>query len=154
MIDWLVTLPILQPLFGNKEKQLQRFGLGDPEEEKQCEMIHVFMAMRDYKTGLFVEVQKKRKLLPPDTTIQQAKEQFGRPLDQHIFDESGFRIEGDDLNQPLWRYSCKCRLNLLFKYDHAEQLETGVESLKDGIRQGWRSGLGTKKDDFDEDEKK
>eukprot|EP01119_Soliformovum_irregulare_P022621 TRINITY_DN778_c0_g1_i1.p1 TRINITY_DN778_c0_g1~~TRINITY_DN778_c0_g1_i1.p1 ORF type:complete len:105 (-),score=19.35 TRINITY_DN778_c0_g1_i1:81-395(-) len=104
--------------------------------------------MRDYQQGILFSTRLRRKIFPSGTTIQQAKEEYRPKEGQYVVDESGFRIEGRELDHPLWKYSCKCRLNLIFQYDHTEQAGNYVQSIKQ-----WRSSPGNK-DELVEDGKK
>eukprot|EP00966_Prymnesium_polylepis_P148920 3440601-Prymnesium_polylepis.1 len=72
-------------------------------------------------------MEKRRMLLPPDGTIGSARSAFetlsGSPLRQNeTRDEDGYVIAGVELNQPLYKFSSGCNLNLNFTHGVARSL--------------------------------
>lgn len=82
--------------------------------------------------GQFSE-KRIRASLSPQTTMRQAKEEFGKDMDQTIVtDENNFRFSEKDLEKPLWQFSNKCSLALSFQYDtHTEALSKKTATIKE-----------------------
>ncbi len=55
-----------------------KFGVANiPENERKCDLIHVFMSCYGYSTlGMIGDT--KRQLMDPNITLRQARENFGR----------------------------------------------------------------------------
>jgi hypothetical protein len=89
------------------------FGFGNPEDEKRCSGIRVFMRC----VGRLRMEQQQVGMAPSDT-IDDARNRFGRKMDQTcVRDERGFVIRPEDHQLPLSHFSSKCRLNLDFTYE-------------------------------------
>jgi len=102
-----------------------KFGVGDPDIEKtNCNEIHVFMTNVGYTS-----IERRRRIMAIDQSITDAKEKFGRTIDQTIItDENKFEFAKEDQKRPLYYFSNGCRLNLNFTYEHSEKIvRTGGE---------------------------
>lgn len=98
------------------------FGVGRPEQENECEKINVFMQC----VGLKPPPERRRVRLDRNTTLRKAKERFGRAMTQEgIYDENGYRFNPSDLDLPLWQFSNKCSLNLIFDHHALHEKVTG-----------------------------
>jgi len=95
-----------------------KFGVSKNQcEEEACKFVHVFMrrlGRTDYRT--------LRHAFLPTKTLRDVKEVFekkhGEGDQQHIVDENGFVFSEKMLDEPLWKFSHCCRLNVDFTYDN------------------------------------
>lgn len=106
-----------------------KFGVGNPEQEKYCEFIHVFMTCYGYST--VINGERRRKLMSPEDSIQDAKNHFGREVTQPIItDENGFTFNEGDTNLPISKFSNRCSLNLNFLHSHTDNIGYLSENVK------------------------
>ena len=116
----LALVPLIseapRPPVGSALPRAPRFGApGAVASEQACAHIHVYMRA-------FGRVMEKRRLLlPPDSTVFSARTAFeklsGSPLSQEdIRDEDGYLIAGAELGQSLSKFSSNCNLNLNFTH--------------------------------------
>lgn len=112
------------------------FGIGNADAERSsCKEIQLFIACFGFG-GLSVD--KRRVYAPKDLPVKDIREVLsksmgGKKVPQDVIaDENFFRY---DEEEPLWRYSNKCNLNVSFFYsDHVSMaLRQGV--LRDNIEQ-------------------
>ena len=98
------------PKFGSK---------GNPEKEKKCPFIDVFMTSVGRTSST---TERRRFRVSPDMTPLEAKEGFakesswGEKHPEDIADENDFVLSNTMQEEPLYMMSCDCRLNLKFLY--------------------------------------
>ena len=116
----LALVPLIaeapRPPVGSALPRAPRFGApGAATTERACTHIHVYMRA-------FGRVMEKRRvLLPPDSTVASARTAFeqlsGSPLSQEdTRDEDGYLIAGGELSQAISKFSSNCNLNLNFTH--------------------------------------
>ncbi len=102
-------------------------GVGFPQYERQCEKIHVFMKCHGSSS-----TDLRRVIMDSDATLRQARGRFGRTMKQELVtDGHGFRIMDQDLDQPLWRFSQNCAMDLEFWYE--SQFQQMAELANDAV---------------------
>lgn len=86
----------------------RKFGAPvDQRREESCEHIVAHMACYGY-----LSKEKKVVTVDPETTLEEAQEQFGRPMrQQKILDEEGYKLPAID---PIFHHSKNCKVSLLF----------------------------------------
>lgn len=106
-----------------------KFGSGRPCKEAECDEIKVSMVCYGQATA-----EKRRLIVPKDTTLEAMKASFGRPMGQEVIcDENYFIFNDGDLKKPVYMFSNKCNLNLYFCFDsHVDELKKklAVDEIK------------------------
>jgi hypothetical protein len=94
------------------------------KEEAECEHgIHVFMTSHGYASN-----EHRRVLLAKDTPLRAVRDHFGRELRQpKVADDHGFTFSDSDLEQPLWKFSDHCALQVGFVHTYTEDAKQFVE---------------------------
>jgi hypothetical protein len=106
-------------------RQDTHFGFGNPEDEKRCSGIRVFMRC----VGR-LRMEQQQISMATNDTINDARNRFGRKMDQMcVRDERGFVIRPEDHTLPLSHFSSKCRLNLDFTYEQMTIKEWTKETV-------------------------
>jgi len=116
-------IPVTKELFSFSPET--KFGVGNPQREcENCKQIQVFMSCVGLTTA------KRRMLLPQHTTLRQTREHFGSNISQEgIYDENHYRFADSDLDLPLWNFSNRCAVNILFEHDSKADLLKSTLSL-------------------------
>ena len=102
-----------------------RHGLGNAQSEAdRCEQVHVFLRCIGKSSSL---AENQRLLLPKHLTVVDARlameAERGAPMRQEsVRDENGFRFSKSMLNEPLWKFSNGCKLNLSFQDDWSKEV--------------------------------
>jgi len=104
----------IEKIRGTLIGDLPKFGSGSMKREcEECDHITVFMVCYGQATS-----EKRRMIVPKNTTLKTIKGHFGRPMSQEVVaDENYFIFNEDDLNKPVYMFSNKCCLSLSFCYD-------------------------------------
>lgn len=106
------------------DPKLVKFGPGNPKIEEECDMINAFMVCCGHTL-----VERRREKLDRNTTLRDTMVQFGRPMKQSLIaDENYFIFNNKDLDRPLWMFSNKCNINLMFMF------ESHLKEVKDKIQ--------------------
>lgn len=105
------------------------------KEEAECEHgIQVFMTSQSGYTSN----EHRRVLLDKDTPLREVRGYFGRELRQSkVADEHGFAFSESDLEQPLWKFSDHCALQVGFVHTYTEDAKQFVEQ---SAQPSWGSG--------------
>jgi hypothetical protein len=90
-----------------------KMGLGDPTVEFSCSEVHVFARVVGGRVWSY------RTIVPPKTQLGQLKQVFeqihGGPIVQTcLVDENGYTFSQLALEQPVSKFSNKCRLHVDF----------------------------------------
>jgi hypothetical protein len=90
-----------------------KFGAGGSltKERDNCEEIRLFVVKYDVLG--FREAMRKRSLLDKNLTLRQAAEKHSFASNNDVItDENFYRFEHADYDEPLWKFSSNCNLNL------------------------------------------
>jgi hypothetical protein len=94
------------------------------DEEAACQHgIHVFMTAHGYASN-----EHRRVLLDKETPLRALRAHYGREMSQtRTTDDYGFTFSESDLDQPLWKFSDGCALQVAFVHTHANNAKTVIE---------------------------
>lgn len=93
-----------------------KIGMGDPKVEcESCSEVHVFARLSGASYTSY------RTIVPKDTSIGTLKGIFegvhGTRISQDcLVDENGYTFANQLLDQPVWKFSNKCRLHIDFTH--------------------------------------
>ena len=132
-----------------EESGKPKFGYaGNPEKEKLCPFIDVFMKSVG-RTSATNEYRRER--MKPTDTPMDARDAFskesswGTVSQEDIADENDFVFSKSMLNEPLYSFSCNCKLNLKFTHRHSV-ITDGVSGVGQAVypSKWWGSIKGSK----------
>ena len=70
----------------------------------------------------YLRTERRIIQLPPDATVKEAREKFGRPVRQQlVLDENQYTL---DPNIPIWQFSNKCNISLILDYAGADEFDS------------------------------
>jgi len=116
------------------DEKIKKFGTpGKTEKEKKCPEFRAYLYCQGH-----LSTEKRSVILPKNSTLQDAKDAFGRTMRQTKICDEEFHEINNPL-EPIWERSTDCNISLIFQYKADEERKLGTRATEAMIRDSVRS---------------